>query len=335
MINKNILYLLFIVIIFLCMIFFSIKENFDATNISLNYINYAKDYYLLNTGTDLNDSEKSNLETLLESIPEEDGSAIKDPGACMKLCSENSGCNSIKYTKSNGECVLYKNKPHSNLKETDIGNCGGGDDDICYYNKNNAIFIPYDDYVETGKKYRKNKNHCNPNSLDDKEIAYSFIENNDEYIKQCADACRNTSDCKGFNVINNHDNITNNRENAKFYCQLYNKKCDGGTALTNNMSKNNMFASYDEYTCGDLDLRKKETQINNNDVYNFYCNNKKIVLNGVNDFQETDANDKKSAIAEEENNYVCLPECNSGGLKKQDNVLIGLKESEFPQFFTL
>ena len=77
----------------------------------------------------------------------------------MKLCSENIGCNSIKYTASDGKCFLYKNKPHSNLKQTDIGNCGGGNNDTCYYNKNNAIFIPYDDYVETGKKYRKNINH--------------------------------------------------------------------------------------------------------------------------------------------------------------------------------
>lgn len=314
------------------MIFFSIKENFAT--ISPNYINYAKDYYLLNTGTDLNNSERSNLETLLESTPKDGDNPIKDPGACMELCSKNIGCNSIKYTSSDGKCVLYKNKPHSNLKETNIGNCGGGDNDVCYYNKNNSIFIPYDDYVETGKKYRKNINHCNPNSLGNKEIAFSFIENNDKYIKQCADACRTVSNCKGFNVINNHDNITNNRENAKFYCQLYNEKCEGGTALTNNMSKNNMFASYDEYTCGDLDLRKNS----GDNKYNFYCNNKKIVLNGVNgvnDFQETDANDIKQKIANDNNNYVCLPECNSGGLKKQDNILIGIKESEFPQFFTL
>ena len=316
------------------MIFFSIKENFATTTIGIAYTSYIKDYYLLNTGADLSTNETSNLDILLESIPKDSSDTnIGDPGACMKLCTENSGCNSIKYTKSNSKCVLYKNKPHSNSKQTDIENCDG---DVCYYNKNNSIFIPYDDYVETGKKYRKNINHCNPNYLDEekKEIAFSFIENNDEYIKQCADACRNTSNCKGFNVINNHDNITNNRKNAKFYCQLYNYKCEGGTALTNNMSQNDMFASYDEYTCGDLDLRKKETQVNGNDVYNFYCNNKKIDLNGV-DHDFSDADTKKSIIANDTNNYVCLPECNSGGLKNQSDVLIGLKESEFPQFFTL
>ena len=89
-------------------------------------------------------------------------------------------------------------------------------------------------------------------------------------------------------LINNHDNITNNRENAKFYCQLYNDKCDGGTALTNNMSKNE-FASYDEYTCGDLDLRKNS----GDNKYNFYCNNKKIILNGVNDFEIGNKKEKK------------------------------------------
>jgi len=334
MVNRNIVYLIFIVFIFLCMIFFSIKENFAATTIGTDYTSYIKDYYLLNTGNELSDSEKRNLEALSESIPEEEDEVINDPGACMKLCFENSGCNSIKYTKSDGNCVLYKNKPHSNSKQTNIENCGGDDGNVCYYNKNNSIFIPYDDYVETGKKYRKNINHCNPNSLGNKDIAFSFIENNDEYIKQCADACRNTSDCKGFNVINNHDNITNNRENAKFYCQLYNDKCEGGTALTNNMSQNDMFASYDEYTCGDLDSRKNSD--NNN--YNFYCNNKKIDLldlSNVNDFPKGETATKKSAIANSSDNYVCLPECNSGGLKNKDNVLIGLKESEFPQFFTL
>lgn len=317
------------------MIFFSIKENFTATNIGIDYTSYIKDYYLLNTGNNLSSDEVNNLEKLFESIPKEEGDIINDPGACMKLCTENNGCNSIKYTKSDGKCVLYKNKPHSNLKQTEIENCGGDKNDTCYYNKNNAIFIPYDDYIETGKKYRKNIKHCNPNSLGDKEISFSFIENNDEYIKQCADACRTTNNCKGFNVINNHDNITNNRENAKFYCQLYNQKCEGGTALTNNMSQNNMFASYDEYTCGDLDLRKNS----GDNKYNFYCNNKKIVLDnvngGVSDFPGNNANNKKQMIANHDNKYVCLPECNSGGLKKRDNVLIGMKESEFPQFFTM
>ena len=33
MVNRNIIYLIFIVFIFLCMIFFSIKENFAATTI--------------------------------------------------------------------------------------------------------------------------------------------------------------------------------------------------------------------------------------------------------------------------------------------------------------
>lgn len=318
------------------MILFSMKENF--ADIANDYLDVSRNYYFVGThGSNQGQLDNGNngftVGDHLIQIGDEIETEVNHPGICMQECEQTEGCNSIEFKVDNdGKCKLYRNKIYSNLSGN-INSCA--DNTKCHYNRNNNIFVPYDDRTETNR-YRKNISPYNPNELKNKFLKFVDIRNNDQFIKQCSDACNNEPNCQGFNLINNPDNYSNSKNTAKFKCQLYNTKRDKGTSGTNNLNRDEMFASYDKYNCGELDIRNKSDSGANKALY---CNNELIEFTSgsidTKDFSDSNKDTVKNNLMSHSDEYVCLPRCDSGGLTKLDNTIIPVSESNLPQIFTL
>jgi hypothetical protein len=346
----NKILLIVIILLISCYLILNIKEGFQGKStstststsskapttgtIGTSYYRYVDDFFFV--GEKLGPKFTNNLESIGRLGVDEN---VKDLGECMKNCEEKNDCYSFKFFKSPDKsnqksCVYYKNKVlHNNI----INNIQSCKEDNCYYNRRNGKSIPYDDMKQNDtNRFHKNKTACHPEDRTKINISSTLDSQTKTagHIKQCANICRDNSNCKSFTIFNNVEKITSGPE---FKCEYYSDLCSQGTNSSNNLNRHEVYASYDIYDCGEFECRKNINDPGaSDDKYNIYCNNNKYSYTDTNKRNEYNSEtDCKQAIKNNltDKNIICQSSCDSGGGIPFDDAKISISSSELPPIY--